>query len=501
MDFNKDNKDSIYIKTLDNKKSSIILSKRELKKTSDNFCLELNGDGKYAVLSNLFNPSIIYSENSFSFGFSLILWIKFSFSMRSLSQSQNFEQQIFFIGSPNFRNGLQGLLRIVPQRFYEDYFFTLAYKNDKQSFIKNYKIYIDTFDELISSINCITIRFGTGKVLRDELELDWLGLKVEQISENNLAAKSFDFKKFRVKELSFTDSDSIGVLGDPENSSFFSISNFEIRNFYIPIDLIEKNFHLSNPKISEFTPTEEKFQGKFHLMGLPQVVDTKYGKSLLFTKQDQKLIIENIFDPTNLNECKYGLTFKLWICFTNYNLARYSIKPARNENEQYNYIHILSSSSKDENQFEFKFNNQENRFLINANLLNKTYELSAYLKPKLYNWYIIRITFHPKNGLDIHINNKNIEHRRPGYQNIEEESFGVFQKSEFIIDKAVDVNKNSHSKLNSLEFIIHKLIQYDVLKYSEEEDEDGEEEQKSIGNFILINCKFWYYKILVNYKD
>ena len=216
-----------------------------------------------------------------------------------------------------------------------------------------------------------------------------------------------DFNEFDIKSSVFTSSNSIGLVGGTNKQSYFNIQNIEFRNYDLPFDYIESDFLSANPTVYELNSIEKLFEiQNINIIGNPQIVETRYGKSLLFSKLDQKVILTNVSESCfgNLNLCDKGYTLKIWFCSTNFN----------NNNNNYqssdsnNLVHIIGNGGHkvDSHGISILYDAKNNRILAFAKTYTRWYKLSVDFKIKLYNWYIITMSFDIYDGLRLYINNR-----------------------------------------------------------------------------------------------
>ena len=102
----------MFLKSLDNKRSQVILAQgATVKKSSDDnsWFLDLNSDNSnnFVVAPNTFDSCITDADSLCTFGFTVNIWFKFSFDTthivksRSRMNLEKLEQILFFTGSAN----------------------------------------------------------------------------------------------------------------------------------------------------------------------------------------------------------------------------------------------------------------------------------------------------------------------------------------------------------------------------------------------------------------
>lgn len=105
----------MFLTSTDNKQSEVMpLQGAFVRKFKDNWYFNLNGEKQLFVLPTLFDSCIIDAEMLCSFGFSVIVWIKFTYNFRQYPIENNFEQILFFVGKSDFSSGLEAFLNIYP---------------------------------------------------------------------------------------------------------------------------------------------------------------------------------------------------------------------------------------------------------------------------------------------------------------------------------------------------------------------------------------------------
>ena len=153
-------------------------------------------------------------------------------------------------------------------------------------------------------------------------------MATNNVNENSLLSRSFaaysmaSLGDFGLKASVLANSNSIGVFGDISKQSFFNVKTFELNNYESSLEKVEQDFYAANPVVYQFSSLEKLFKmPHVSIVGSPQIVETRYGRSLLFSKSDQKVVLSNVSNSCfgNLNLCNNGYTLKLWVCFTNYN--------------------------------------------------------------------------------------------------------------------------------------------------------------------------------------
>ena len=167
-------------------------------------------------------------------------------------------------------------------------------------------------------------------------------------------------------------------------------------------------------------------------------------------------------------------------------------------------IYLLQNGQKDSRQgLVIYYDVNKNQLITIAKTSSKWYKLEVSLKVKLFAWYVITVSWDERDGLRLYINNKLLDHSS-GYnypfrvfklenENYEfnlgsksdnefdefpgSESMNSFETQNIETNQTEDkdkIGKNLNKKMNSLvnnyyyEFIIHKIVQYDVRKYPDE---------------------------------
>ena len=103
----------MFLTSTDNKQSEIFpLHGSIFRKFKDNWIFSLNGEKQFFILPSLFDSCIIDAEMLCSFGFSLTVWIKFTYNFRQFPIEKNFEQILFYVGKSDFSSGLEAFFNI-----------------------------------------------------------------------------------------------------------------------------------------------------------------------------------------------------------------------------------------------------------------------------------------------------------------------------------------------------------------------------------------------------
>lgn len=419
----------MHITSTDSKLADILLiNGANAKKIKDNWFLTLNGNRQFALLPSLLDSCISDAENLCYFGFTLTLWLKFNYNFLQFPIQDTFEQSLFYMGSNNFQTGLEAFFSVIMTNPIDssiptyNYVLTINLKTEKYTITKHFKIYMKNINQL-EQLNCLTIQFSGLPNINSNIHVHWFNLNIEEI-ESSVNAKMTetgpaypmhlpsDFNDFDIKSSVFTSSNSIGLLGDISKQSFFSVENIELRNYDIPFDHIEYNYLDANPTVYEFNSIEKLFEiPNVNIYNNPQIVETRYGKSLLFSKIDQKLVLTNVSNSCfgNLNLCNRGYTLKLWLCFTNFQSNNNQQQPILKSNDdQSNMMHILSSGGHkiDSHGVALLYDVKNSKIFAYAKTFTRWYQLSAEFKIKLYSWYAVTMSWDLHDGLRLYINNK-----------------------------------------------------------------------------------------------
>jgi hypothetical protein len=171
------------------------------------------------------------------------------------------------------------------------------------------------------------------------IHMTWLNVPVHPIDHYFSAASnhkkslnsyssylSSNLKEFGLKSSTFAGTNSIGIIGDLSKQSYFGIEMFQLKNYDVALDTIEYEFESANPRVVEFDSYDRLARlANLDVIGQPQIVDSRYGKSVMLANADQRLTFTNISHECfgNMNACKNGYTVKLWFCLTNYNSQMY----------------------------------------------------------------------------------------------------------------------------------------------------------------------------------
>lgn len=530
----------MFLTTTDNKQSEIVpLQGALIKKFKDNWFLSLSGAKQFVIVPNLFDSCIMDAENLCSFGFTATVWLKFTYNFVQYPIEKNFEQTMFFFGSQDFHTGVEAILYIYSSNDYTNeynYVITINFKSQKYTITKNYKVFLNDITQL-NNLNCLTVQFADVKNLTGNMNFNWLNYQVQEldsvltarISETGIPSRSFSsyslstLGEFGIKASVLSNSNSIGVFGDISKQSYFNVKNFELKNYDESLEQIEYDFYASNPATYEFNSLEKLFKlPNINIIGSPQLVETRYGKSLLFSKLDQKVILNNVTNSCfgDLNLCKNGYTLKLWVCFTNYNN-----NPAKGKSNPFDEaypsasknvskrIYLLSNGGHRYSRkgMAIVYDLNRNQLIVYSKTSKKWYKAEVNFKLKLFVWYIITVTWDQLDGLRLYINNRLLDHSignnytdAARFENDVKSFDFTLGKGDYDFDEIFEtaksnnknpinfldsnvenqtedsdklkknLNKNSKNyQINSLtnnyyEFIIHKLVQYDVRKYPDE---------------------------------
>ena len=421
----------MLLTSTDNKQAEIIpLQGANIKSYKDNSYLSLSGDKQFVIVPNLFDSCIADAENLCSFGFTATVWLKFTYNFVQFPIQKKFEQILFFFGSQDFSTGLEAILYVHSSNDYQtnelvySYMVKINFKSKKYILSKSFKINLKEITEL-NNLNCLTVKFGELNNIASSLKFNWLNYQIEEtesvltpsVNENNLLSRSFSsysiasLGDFGLKVSVLTNSNSIGIFGDISKQSFFNIKYFELKNYEIPIENIEYDFFSANPVVYQFNSLEKLFKlPHVTIVGSPQIVDTRYGRSLLFSKSDQKVVLNNVTNSCfgDLNLCKNGYTLKFWVCFTNYNNIIKSGNTNSNNNNKLHAnddenlsqnvskrIYLISNGGEKSSQkgMAVIYDLENNQLLVYAKTIDKWYRAEVYFRLKLYVWYIITITW------------------------------------------------------------------------------------------------------------
>ncbi len=136
----------IYMTSLNNRQSSIVLQKGATvtKSSDENWYLKLNNKNNhsFALSPDMFDSCLIDADNLCPFGFTLNLWLKFSFSKeqivaaRSRSNFSKMQQILFFTGSPDLATGLELVLYVTPPKLEQknnEFFLQVNFKTSQSA--------------------------------------------------------------------------------------------------------------------------------------------------------------------------------------------------------------------------------------------------------------------------------------------------------------------------------------------------------------------------------
>ena len=309
------------------------------------------------------------------------------------------------MGSSDFKSGIESKLIIFSKTVRETLVYkcllVISYKTPSHIITKNYKLLIKNISQL-NELNCLAVQFSDSKSLKETFKLSWLGIPIIEVdimrSFKMLDQSSFTplvLNEYGVKQSALTGSNAFGLFGDLNRSSYFSVRNFAIKNFYTPINEIEYNFKSKNPNVFEFDALDS-----LNLLNTPQLVDTVYGKSLLFSRYDQRFTLKNKSNTCfgNLDLCKNGYALKIWTCFTNYNLMRITQNRAGYNNlfnstrNMMKKMYLLQNGHKNSRKgLVIYYDAVKSQLVTVAKTSEKWFKSEVNFKLKLYAWYILII--------------------------------------------------------------------------------------------------------------
>ncbi|CAF0891184.1 unnamed protein product [Brachionus calyciflorus] len=453
--------EKMYFLTKDNRQKEIVPSPgAQIKKSinTDNWYFSLNGEKQFFLIPTLFDSCIIDAENLCTFGFSLVIWLRMTHNFKMYKIESIFEQSLFYIGSKDFKNGLEAFLYVHPKHDETlEYIITVNYRSKNIDLSKNFRIYLTDVSQL-NNLNCLIIDFKDLKYLK----LTWLGQKLVEIDwtstdiNSKLTYSNYDLtdlKEFNFKTSQLM-SNSIGIIGDLKKESYFHIHKFQLRNQPAQMELIEYEFDSENPLILEFDSYEKLNQiPNLELKGQPNLIDSKYGKSLLLMN-DQKILFKNVTNCFgNIDQCKNGYTLKITFCLTNYKI--------KNETKRINLISnsgVINSIINETNyNFNIYYDLIKQNLIIDLKIPTRIYHTELSVKSKYFQWFNLHVTWDILDGLRVYLNNRLMDHNKGIYYY---NSKLLKSERNFIIGRSDDNAMN--------EFIINKLIQFNVRKYPDE---------------------------------
>lgn len=461
--------DIMYFTSSDAKQVETLLLNGVLaKKVEDDWQLTLNGQKQLVVIPNLFDACINDASELCDFGFTLVLWLRLTYNFVKYPLQSTFDQSLFYFGSQDFKNGIEGFLTILVnptnsavQTNYV-YILTLNMRNDIFKHSKFYRIHLKSITDL-NELSYLSIHIYSQNEFK--LHVHWLNTVVEEIDKFE-STKINDYTPTYARFIDSPEDDlgirlpssqTIGLLGDIKKQSFFNVQHIELRNYGLSLNDVDYDYKSLNPTVFEFDSLEKIFEiSSIH--GNPKIIDTRFGKSLLFSRSDQKLIFKNVSQSCfgNLNLCPHGYSLKLWLCFTSLSYDRANNHTGR--------VSILTNSDKNTHGLTLMYDLAKSKLLVYAKTYLKWFEIEIDAKFKLFSWYTIVITIDQIDGLRLYINNRLLEHALS--QNVNDNfNANHIKSTEFIIG---NFNSELDSIDTSFEFILHKLIQYDVRKYPDE---------------------------------
>lgn len=278
-----------------------------------------------------------------------------------------------------------------------------------------------------------------------------------------------------------TSSNSISIFGDPSQESFFKVKSFIIKNYAYNNDEEDTKsaaeFNSANPLVSfQFNGLEgsvNKITKK-----PPQIIETRYGKSMLFSQANQHVTLRSNQNQTScyndMDHCQNGYTLKLWLCFTNYN----QLKNQATEPTQNTLIYIVTKSD-----LQVVYDLKQSVFSVLIRDENNQYKSSISFKLKLYMWYTLTISWERRDGLRVYVNSKQVDHvagvvahRAVVDESKKEQSLVELTLGRAVgfedLDEVLDGSSNSSSSdpnlSNYYELVVHRIVQYDARKYPDE---------------------------------
>lgn len=139
----------------DNKQAEVSpLQGAYIRKFKDNWYLSLSGEKQFFVLPSLFDSCIIDAEMLCSFGFSLVVWLKFTYNFKQFPIENNFEQILFFVGKSDFSSGLEVFFNIYPRHAWN--------VNDPTTELNNNNNYLSS-SQYYDYVYILTVNYKTPK--------------------------------------------------------------------------------------------------------------------------------------------------------------------------------------------------------------------------------------------------------------------------------------------------------------------------------------------------
>jgi hypothetical protein len=219
------------------------------------------------------------------------------------------------------KSGIEGSLFIYsndnPRTRKYNFIIILNYKTNLVSLTKFYRIHLSSVSQLID-LNMLTISYepkvplqhSNNSTTNMRLNVEWLDVRVDELSEDESKrfmhrfTNRFEMEQYLTKtslpmiwpNVTTKKSQSttgVGIIGDHLKESYFNVKHFELRNSGRPErNELVYNFYSNNPFVYEFNSLKNLFDPtKLSIVGSPQLIDTKYGKSLLFSKKDQQVCV------------------------------------------------------------------------------------------------------------------------------------------------------------------------------------------------------------------
>lgn len=353
------------------------------------------------------------------------------------------------------------------------------YKVNKSILSRNFQINIDD-TSLLNNLNCLIVQYTRTR----GLELTWPGFTVKELDtqfSKDLKLQS----SYQMSEQKVSKSSSIAIFGDFEQTSSFKIKHFEIKNYAKKVSDILSEFQQENPSVSyKFDHFEGSVKKNIiSMIASPQIVETRYGKSMLFSKTNQMVILANKDQNESktcfhdLNKCSNGYTLKMWLCFTNYNLLKQTQNKQVTKNEpSTKIIYILTKKD-----MQVIYDVDSTILTVFLKDSTKIYIANINFSLKLYMWYVLTVTWHSKDGLRVYVNNKLLDHihgvtyeQKTPANNVRDLEFtlgrdiGMTNLIDSLNGRQENQPLTNRTLNNYYEFIVHKIVQFNARKYPDE---------------------------------
>jgi hypothetical protein len=222
------------------------------------------------------------------------------------------------------------------------------------------------------------------------------------------------------------------------------VKRFKVQNYAQDLANIEAEFNAANPRLDfQYAP------GPLTNYQRPQIVDTRYGQSMLFSKPGQSVALSNSTAATG------GYTLKVWLCFTNYN----ALKQIKNEKSQVSgLIHVLTRR-------DLEVSYDSNRSVLTVVVLDADggeYKSEVDFDLKVFVWYTLTLSWAQMDGLRVYVSGKLV-----GHVSRERRVTGDLGTGGLTIGRPLRSEGEASGRFR-YELIVHRVVELGVMKYPDE---------------------------------